>query len=210
MSEARFFIRTQTQNDGNRNVGEWEGSLRLRPMKPSWSLFALLMFSGCPLYPDVVYDAGPSVDSGSDDTDAGPDAGTVMGNISAQLQTQNNPTAQNLFWSGTDVAFSQQNTATGQATVQGDSLAAGHLQLQLTGLVAGQTSGMAVLISYRTADGSETWNCSGTSGGCSAAVTVTAYDGTILTGNFAVQFGENLSGTDIAVLSNGQFAISFP
>jgi hypothetical protein len=178
-------------------------------MKEAFAAFLLLLLPGCPLQPDVFYDSG-IMDSGSDGTDAGPDGGGgVIGNISTQLQTTSNPSAQNLFWSGTDVAFSQQSIATGHATIQGDSLAAGHLQIQLTGLIPGQTNGSAVLLTYRLADGSESWTCSSL-GGCSEAVTVSVYDGGVISGSFQIAFSQAAGGIDSANLTNGQFTLAFP
>jgi hypothetical protein len=160
--------------------------------------------TACPLLPDVLIDSGVVIDGGDDDggVDAGTDGGSAAsGNISAVLTEA---TQMPVFWAGADVANSQQSASTGQATIQGDSTASGHIVLQLTGLVSGTTTGSATFISYRDAS-QVTWTCSSL-GGCSAVVTIGSYDGTTLTGSFEVQFA-GVAGA--ASLTSGLFSITF-
>jgi len=178
-------------------------------MKIAFALMAgLPLLAGCPLQPDVVYDSGVTPDSGSN-TDAGVDAGTAMGSISASLVTSSTPQTQ-VTWTGTDLAFSQQDVSTGSATLRGDSLANGHLVLQLIGLMPGQAVGAWTLASYSTADSNEVWSCSvGASALCTVSVAVTSYDGINLSGSFNAQFNQASVGTGVAALSGGVFSISF-
>jgi hypothetical protein len=172
-------------------------------MKNSFALLLFPLLAGCPLLPDVLIDSGVDVDAGTDDggVDGGTDGGAATGNISAVLTEA---TQMPVFWSGADVANSQQNTSTGQATIQGDSTASGHIVLQLTGLVSGTTAGSATFISYRDTSQVQ-WTCSSL-GGCSASVLIGSYDGTTLSGSFEVQF-TGVAGA--ASLTSGLFSLTF-
>jgi hypothetical protein len=181
-------------------------------MKIFWVVLSVApLVAGCALQPDVVWDSGIIPDSGTTDTDAGTDGGVATGSISASLATTTAPSGAPVVWTGTDVAFSQINVSAGQATLRGDSLGAGHFELQLVGLVVGQTGGVWTLISYSTANSAEAWSCSvGNSAACTATVSISSYDGVTITGGFDVQFNSATIGTDMAALSGGSFNITFP
>jgi hypothetical protein len=180
-------------------------------MKSALALMVVLpLLAGCPLQPDVTWDSGITPDSGSTGTDAGVDGGNVAsGTVSASLLTASIPSAP-VIWTGTDLAFSQQDIFAGTATVDADSLDAGHLVIKLNGLAVGQRVGTPTLVSYSTPNSNEAWSCSAANANtCDALVGISSYDGITLAGNFSAQFNQPIIGTEAAALNSGVFSVTF-
>ncbi len=179
--------------------------------------FAALALAGCPIAPDNYNDAGP--DAGPSIGDAGGDAGTpASGTVSCQIGAANGATSDQIVgaWSGADLGGTASSFDGTSYTVliSGDNAASGVLSIQLSGLVAGSTTGNVDGISWQAPAGfpiPDTWSCSA-GGACSGAVNLQSFDGVNLIGSFSTQFyaTASTSGGDTASLSGGAFSISLP
>jgi hypothetical protein len=171
------------------------------------SLVLVRAVVGCPIAPDFSSpDAGP-MDSGVVDSgmiDAG-----ATGSIGATLQPSNVTNSESLAWNGTDVSASTLDSAT-QVTLRGTNAASGTFELQLQNLQACGVTALWSLVSYSPTSGEDSWSCSNNlDTGCTVDVTLSGFNGTTISGVFAVAFPVD-SNLDSATLQSGTFSVTFP
>lgn len=175
---------------------------------------AWLSLAACPIPPDFASDAGPGSDGGLDAgaiLDSGVADAGASGSIGATVQPSNG-TSHALAWNGGDLTQSSIdiNTSAGaqQVTLAGSNGLEGNIRLTLGNLTPGATSGQVLSITYQPSSGPDSWSCSSTNG-CTSQVTLSAYDGQTIAGNFALSFPIDALGNS-AQVTNGSFNVTLP